>query len=167
MSSTSEVQPQRPAKKRQHNQLRALLFNRLGLFEVPSGDDSKKEAKAANNEAVQQPLSQQYLKDDKASEGGAAEDRKRRGMIRFNSIVSVVAIPNRGQYSTSVRNLLWGKKNSSRRGSLFKKDDQDLDNTDGTHEDPATPAETTKKPVKKGGKVGGRHRLMRKKSFHS
>jgi hypothetical protein len=161
-----------PVKKRQHHQLRALLFNRMGTFNVPlvSGSNSNSNSNTDINDPLSRPslCSQQYLKGDSVSERDATRTpRGRSGLIRFNSIVSVVAIPTRIQYSTSMRNLLWGKKKTnSRSGSFFfgsdncDDDNEDLESTAGTQDDPVMP-----KPVPNP-KMAGRHRLVRKKSFH-
>lgn len=195
-------------KQRQHNQLRALLFNRLGLFDVKDNDATTAEASTQherqedadiNNNATQQatstatatphpPLSQQYLKEGTRSKStsneagdAATTSNGRRGLIRFNSIVSVVAIPTRFQYSNSVRNLLWGsskkkqqqkKSKSGRDGSSWFYDDDDLDSTTSTREDrsrltAARKKTLTSKPRPTGRKLPSRQRLVRKSSFHS
>ncbi|CAB9516610.1 expressed unknown protein [Seminavis robusta] len=164
-TSSSAARHDSPVIKKRQHQLRALLFNRLGLLDAPFTAEDEPSSKQTTMPEPEhghcsQACSQQYLK------GGEA--KKRGGLIRFDSIVSVVTIP---RYSNSMRNLLWGKKNKS---SRFDDDySEELDSTAGTQDDPVVPSPKTIPPKaksttnKSNPKMAGRHRLMRKKSFHS
>ena len=163
-------------KKRQHLQLRALLFNRLGLFDLSHAEKNNRRKNELDPADDQQPnttiSSQQHLKgpgNNNSTNGGR---QRRRGVIRFNSIVSVVGIPTRSQYSSSLRHLLWGKDSYS-----FGSDDDNPEGKDETmartQDDPVKlePASTERKSQRRDKPTGTsvtssrKPRLMRKPSF--
>jgi hypothetical protein len=177
--SRSSGSPVKKTKKTpQHLQLRALLFNRLGVFDISSSppqdkaDPAPSSYRRANSSALS---SQQHLKSSSSNSSGNTA-RKPRRLIRFNSIVSVVGIPTRSQYSNSIRHLLWGKGSHSF-GSDDEEDcyhgkdaDDDIETTARTQDDDPVRPEPSggldTSPSQEDKKVR-RPRLVRKYSFHS
>lgn len=115
-------------EKQQHAPWRRLLSHRFGWFSGKLQDGQKYQ----NSEATKKEigvLSQEHLKDPSSKEE-VTISWKRDRLIRFNSIVSVVEIPSRSQYSNSARRLLWGEESS---GS-FSSEDADIINNNNNNE---------------------------------